>query len=238
MRNDSDFDLFWQLALQTREQLHINEPVLPRQRMRTILYGEMGTEEPFSFNDPKLYYRSIYFQCLDAAMAFIKDRFHQRDYSIYSNLEQLLIKTYSKKDYSQELKEITDLFHADFNKLELETQLQLLSVMNIETAGQTITFRDIHKHFQSLPKSLVSQVSRVVQFVLLMPATNAVSERKASAMRRINTYLRTTTTQSRLNNITVLHIHRDLTDKVDHTAVLKEFVSANDDRRRHSGLFQ
>ena len=29
MRNDSDFDLFWQLALQTREQLHINEPVLP-----------------------------------------------------------------------------------------------------------------------------------------------------------------------------------------------------------------
>ena len=70
----------------------------------------MGTEEPFSFNDPKLYYRSIYFQCLDAAMAFIKDRFHQRDYSIYSNLEQLLIKTCSKKDYSQELKEITDLF--------------------------------------------------------------------------------------------------------------------------------
>ena len=241
MRNDSDFDLFWQLALQTREQLHINEPVLPRQRKRTRLFGEMGTEEPFSFNDPKLYYRSIYFQCLDAAMAFIKDRFHQRDYSIYSNLEQLLIKTCSKKDYSQELKEITDLFHADFNKSELETQLQLLSVMNIETAGQTITFRDIHKHFQSLPQSqvsLVSQVSRVVQFVLLMPATNAVSERSASAMRRIKTYLRTTTTQSRLNNIMVLHIHRDLTGKVDHTAVLKEFVSANDDRRRHFGLFQ
>ena len=113
--------------------------------------------------------------------------------------------------------------------------------MNIETAGQAITFRDIHKHFQSLPQSqvsLVSQVSRVVQFVLLMPATNAVSERSASAMRRIKTYLRTTTTQSRLNNIMVLHIHRDLTDKVDHTAVLKVFVSAHDDRHRHFGLFQ
>ena len=110
--------------------------------------------------------------------------------------------------------------------------------MNTETAGQKITFRDIHKHFQSLLQSqvsLVSQVSHVVQFVLLMPATNAVSERSASAMHRIKTYLRTTTTQSRLNNIVVLHIHRDLTDKVDHTAVLKEFVSANDDRRRHRG---
>ena len=45
MRNDSDFNLFWQLALQTREQLHINEPVLPRQQKRTRLFGEMGTEE-------------------------------------------------------------------------------------------------------------------------------------------------------------------------------------------------
>ena len=61
-------------------------------------------------------------------------------------------------------------------------------------------------------------------------------KRSAFAMRRIKTYLRTTPTQSQLNNIMVLHIHRDLTDKVDHTAVLKEFVSANDDRRRHFGL--
>lgn len=115
MRNDSDFDLFWQLALQTHEQLHINEPVLPRQRKRTRLFGEMGTEEPFSFSDPKLYYRSIYFQCLDAAMAFIKDRFHQRDYSIYSNLEQLLIKTCSKKDYSQEQTSTSRSWRLSFN---------------------------------------------------------------------------------------------------------------------------
>ena len=60
MRNDSDFNLFWQLALQTREQLHINEPVLPRQQKRTRLFGEMGTEEPFFFDDPKLYYISIF----------------------------------------------------------------------------------------------------------------------------------------------------------------------------------
>ena len=49
MRNDSDLDLFWQLALPTREQLHSNEPVLPQQRKRTRPFGEMGTEEPFFF---------------------------------------------------------------------------------------------------------------------------------------------------------------------------------------------
>ena len=111
---------------------------------------------------------------------------------------------------------------------------------NIETAGQSITFYNIHKHFQSSPQSqvsLTSQVSLVIKFVFLMPATNAVSDWRASAMCRIKTYVRTTTTQSRLSNIMVLHIHRHLTDKVDHTVVLKEFVSANDDRRRHFGLF-
>ena len=68
-----------------------------------------------------------------------------------------------------------------------------------------------------------------------MPATNAVTERSASAMRRLTTYLRTTRT--RLDNVMVLHTHRHLTDKVDDTAVLKEFVSAIDDKRKHFKLF-
>ena len=70
-----------------------------------------------------------------------------------------------------------------------------------------------------------------------MPATNAVSERSASAMRRVKTYLRSTMTQSRLNNIMVLHIHKHLTDSVDHKKVLNEFASANDERRRIFGSF-
>ena len=67
-------------------------------------------------------------------MAAIRDRFQQCDYSMYSN--QVLIKACTKKDYSRELKKITDLFQDDFNKSELDTQLHLLSVMNIKIAGK------------------------------------------------------------------------------------------------------
>ena len=94
--------------------------------------------------------------------------------------------------------------------------------------------------FQSLPASQISflsQVARLVRFVLLMPATNAVSERSASAMRRIKTYLRSTMTQLRMNNIMVLHIHNDLTDGIDVVPALNEFASVNEDRRRHFGHF-
>lgn len=78
------------------------------------------------------------------------------------------------------------------------------------------------------------QVTFLVKVILLMPATNAVS---ASAMRRVKTYLRSTMTESRLNNIMVLHIHKHLTDSVDHKQVLNEFASANDERRRIFGSF-
>ena len=84
---------------------------------------------------------------------------------------------------------------------------------------------------------LVSQVTFLVKLILLMPATNAVSERSASAMRHVKTYLRSTMTQSRLNNIMVLHIHKHLTNSVDLKQVLNEFASANDERRRIFGSF-
>ncbi len=48
--------------------------------------------------------------------------------------------------------------------------------------------------------------------VLKQYATNAVSERSASVLRRVKTYLRSTVTQLRLNNLLTLHGHKDKTD--------------------------
>ena len=112
--------------------------------------------------------------------------------------------------------------------------------MEIKVAGEKLSFGDIHQHFKSLSTiqlSLVSQVTHLVKLILLMPATNAVSERSASAMHRIKTYLHSSMTQSHLNNTMVLHIHKHLTDSVDHKQILNEFASANDERRRLFGSF-
>lgn len=176
MRSDEQFDLCWQLVERTREELGVNEPALHRARKRPRRY-EHGEAEPSTIDSPKVYYRRMYYQCVDAAVTTIQDRFHQQDYSMYSTLEQLLIKACTDEDYSVELQQVTELYSADFNKSELATQLQLLSCMDIKVAKESIAFRDIHIHFQSLVDSQVSllaQVARVVKFVLLMPATNAI----------------------------------------------------------------
>jgi len=53
-------------------------------------------------------------------------------------------------------------------------------------------------------------------------------------MRRIKTYLCSTMTQCRLNNVIVLHI---LTNNFDYIKTLNEFSSAKD-RRKQFGHFQ
>ena len=70
------------------------------------------------------------------------------------------------------------------------------------------------------------------KLLLVMPATNATSERSFSALRRVKTYLRSTMTQMRLNNLMILHVHKDKTDALDLTSIGKEFVALKDTRVR------
>ena len=86
-------------------------------------------------------------------------------------------------------------------------------------------------------ESLFSQIAIILKLILVMPATNAVSERSFSALRRVKTYLRATMTQKRLNNLMVLHVHSDCTDELSDIAVANEFVKGNEHRMRIFGNF-
>ena len=59
---------------------------------------------------------------------------------------------------------------------------------------------------------MFSQILVLIRLILVMPATNATSERSISAFHRVKTYLQTTMTQERLNHLMVLHVHRVKTD--------------------------
>ena len=64
-------------------------------------------------------------------------------------------------------------------------------------------------------QAFFSEIVKLTQLLLVMPATNAVSERSFSAMRVIKNYLRTNSSQDRLNHTMLLYVHKDLTDKLD-----------------------
>ena len=56
-------------------------------------------------------------------------------------------------------------------------------------------------------------------------------------MSRMKTYLRTTMTQQRMNNIMILHINKNLTDTVNYKEILNNFITTNDERSKHFGIF-
>ena len=82
----------------------------------------------------------------------------------------------------------------------------------------------------------MSEVSKLVRLLLVMPATNAQSERSFSAVRRLKTYLRSSMTQQRLNHLMLLHIHKEHTNNLDLIDVANDFIDGNEHRKNFFGL--
>ena len=78
----------------------------------------------------------------------------------------------------------------------------------------------------------------LLKLILVLPATNATSEHSFSALRRVKSYLRNTMGQKRLNTLMVLHVHKDLTDKLNLKDVANEFVGAAECRLSMYGKFK
>ena len=85
-------------------------------------------------------------------------------------------------------------------------------------------------------RDLLDQVVNLMQLILVMPATNSTSERSFSALRRVKTYLRSTMGQQRLNDLLLLHVHKEITDSLNLKEVVNSFVN-NEHRLQLFGKF-
>lgn len=245
MRTEEAFDLFFQRMELLRQEAGAQEATLPRKR-KTPRRCETGNAEAYHSSSVEEYYRKIYFEVIDSAASRITDRFDQPGYATYSNLEALLLKAAHKEDFSHEINEVTSVYKDDLNTSELKTQLEIFGATfddSPDTSASTprpSKIHDVIKHLKSLSTSqthLLEQVYRVCRLLLVLPATNATSERSFSVMRRLKSYLRSTMSQPRLNHVMVLNIYKELVDELDLRAVATEFVGSNEHRLRLFGSF-
>ena len=238
LRSDDNFLLFWTKVKKMASDLEVNNPVLPRQRKRPRRYEDGSAEGAFPDKVEDLY-RVVYFEAIDLIVNCIKDRFDQPGYQQYRKLEELLVNAANKEPYDEHLKQITDFYKGDFDTRILELQLDVMAC-NIPRDSPTDTHNlaSVLQYLRdcfSAQKELMSEVCKVVSLVLVMPATNALSERSFSSLRRVKSYLRSTMTQARLNHAMVLHVHRDLTDNLSLVEVANDFVSKSEHRRTQFG---
>ena len=70
------------------------------------------------------------------------------------------------------------------------------------------------------------------KLLLVMPATNAESERVFSAMKQVKTCMHCTTSDNRLNHLMIMHVHKEMLDELNPVDVANEFVKRVAERHR------
>ena len=131
----------------------------------------------------------------------------------------------SKGDYfDDDLEEIVSFYGSDLEAVTLQTQLETFSGQLEEQS----TIEDVIKYikgFSSDERHFFSEIVTLITLILVNPATNAVSERSFSAMKRVKTYLRSTMSQERLNSLMVLHVHKQQTDQLSMAVIGNQFIN-------------
>lgn len=231
LRTEREFALFWSLVTKRAADNDVDEPRLPRRRKAPRRFEE-GSADPTYPETSEAYYRPIYFEALDFIVSAITDRFDQRDYRIYAKSEQLLLKASNGDDFTDELEVVSQFYGADFEPDTLKMQLTTLQFNVPKDSSSSLS--DIVSYLRSLShvqKDLIGQVMKLAKLILVMPATNATSERSFSALRRVKTYLRTTMSQNRLNHLMMVYTHKYQAGELDMLDIANEFVSGNEQHR-------
>ena len=248
MRTDESVKLFFDFVLKKASIIFfIDDAKLPRKRKmpnyRSIVdymqideYTTSGSSHHPETTDE--YYRQQYFEILDLIISSIKDRFDQPVFIAFLKMEQFLLNAINGTNFNAELDYIIKVYGDDIDPLQIQTEVYTLKTIFKDTS--CINFEDMLKHIKSLNSStraLIPNVINVFKLIIINPATSCTPERSFSTARRLKTWLRSTMTTKRFNNLAILTIHKELTDQIDFVAVGNEFAAKHDARKMSFGKF-
>ncbi|KAF0707053.1 52 kDa repressor of the inhibitor of the protein kinase-like [Aphis craccivora] len=173
--------------------------------INTILNELMNIRENVKivFKNPEDYFRvSIFIPFIDSILQQLNDRFNNHK-EIISGFQVLinpcaksdlhhLVKYYQEdvESYEKVVSEV-DLWHRYLNTNNIKPQnaLDVLLICN----------QDFYPNIYNL-----------LHILAVLPVTSCESERSFSSLKRIKTYLRNSTSETRLNGLAVLNIHREV----------------------------
>ena len=141
---------------------------------------------------PEDMYHRYYFEILDTLTGEIECRFESSSFTFYAKVESILEGAAVGKDIpTEDVKEIIQHFKEDLVESDLLTELKMLKNVYCE---KSFTYKEF-KEKMALCRSIFPQTCRLLQLLLVMPATSATAERSFSSLRHVKTYLRTTMKQ-------------------------------------------
>ena len=213
-----------ELFVESKQQalsLKINLPVIPR------VCHAVTDEEVQSF------YTNVFKEVFEKAASSLLRRYQSRPL-LMSNLLRRLVEdeTMSRDDI-----EGASMFYGDWDSVDITRERQLLFA-RLKRMECPISIAEICKQLrenQAILDMAPNFVTALKTYIVL-PVSTCEAERSFSSLRRLKTYLRSTITQQRLNDLTVLTTHRDETEALDLNEAVTEFVSRSQTRRNKFGV--
>ncbi|XP_057290813.1 zinc finger MYM-type protein 1-like [Hydractinia symbiolongicarpus] len=184
MRNERDFDIFYETVTKSASSMDfVSSTTAPRKRKRPkydILEFVEGNPSSTgeAYYPAHAHYKAIYFEAIDVIVSAIKERFEQPAFKVFTEVEQLLLKSISKTPAEEEMKTVNASFCDDFDDQSLLCELKLLPTIFRESSP--VNFSDVVDVVQSLStekRKLIKNVVIIIRLVLTMGAISATPER-------------------------------------------------------------
>ena len=110
---------------------------------------------------------------------------------------------------------ITSFYQKDFdsNHLSLHRRMFLdritLKDVKIKSLQDVVNYLKANRNLADL----ITESMKLIRLLLTIPASSCTAERSFSALRRLKNYLRSSMKANRLNHLSLIHVHCDLTNE-------------------------
>ena len=120
----------------------------------------------------------------------------------------------------EDIRRISDFYGTQEELLRSERSLfRSLYSNKMKTAEDCVQLLAENGFDKTLP-----HFAKAARILASIPATSSSAERSFSGLRRLKTYLRSTTGQARLSNIAVLHLEREAVNRIDIECIIDIFA--------------
>jgi len=175
--------------------------------------------ESHIFSDIQDEYRALFYEIIDVTLVSLDRRFQKNVIEHLSSVERFIIgKETSHKD-------IIQFYGSDFDgdklKLHRDMFLDVAKSRNVPIKNAEDVLKLIRN--DDALSEMLPELKKLLCIMLVIPVSSCTSERSFSALRRLKTYIRSTMSQPRLNDISLLHVHHD--EELNLDIVANEFIN-------------
>ena len=168
---------------------------------------------------------SLYLPIIDCMLFELNQRFTSHNLDIMRAIQSCNLQSSSFLD-PQKLVSIIDAYDLNQDMLSEECPLARHTMKGKSISSVYEVFVELSRLKNAFPNLV-----KLLQIILTIAVSSALCERTFSSLKRIYTWLCTTTTEQRLTDLAIISMERDISAQLSSDLVVNEFAAKENNRR-------